>query len=99
MQVIHRRQDGSLDFKRNWIEYSTGFGFISQEFWRGNERLSFLTNQKSYELQIDITDVDGMSFNITYDRFRIGDEYSGYILTSVGDYTGTEGKFNTSQQL
>lgn len=68
-----------------------GFGFSSQEFWIGNHKLSYLTNQKTYELRIDVTTVDGLFFYIKYNKFRIGDEYGEYRLTSVGEYKGTEG--------
>ncbi|PIK58399.1 Angiopoietin-related protein 1 [Apostichopus japonicus] len=53
--VIQRRTDGSIDFRRDWDSYKSGFGFLSHEFWLGNEKLSFLTNQKKYQLVIEIT--------------------------------------------
>ncbi|KAJ8034021.1 Fibrinogen-like protein A [Holothuria leucospilota] len=89
--VIQRMKDGTIYFNRNWTEYKTGFGFLSQEFWLGNDKLSFLTNQDTYELCIDFTSVDGLSFYVTYNKFRISDEYSEYKLTSVGEYSGSEG--------
>ncbi|KAJ8034014.1 Ficolin-1 [Holothuria leucospilota] len=88
--VIHRLQDGSILFNRNWTEYKTGFGFPSQEFWIGNDKLSFLTNQNTYELRMDVTSVDGLSLFVTYKKFRISDENSEYKLTSVGEYKGED---------
>ncbi|KAJ8034007.1 Fibrinogen-like protein A [Holothuria leucospilota] len=93
--VIYRRSDGSVDFNRNWLECTGGFGFLSGEYWIGNEKLSHLTNQKTYELRIDITSSDSFSFYITYNSFRISDEFSSFKLSSVGEYHGSEDDINT----
>ncbi|KAJ8033066.1 Angiopoietin-related protein 7 [Holothuria leucospilota] len=78
--VIQRRTDGSVTFKRDWEYYKRGFGFLSNEFWIGNEKLSYLTNQAVYELRIDIVLSNGSSFNVKYNTFRISDEWSDYSL-------------------
>ncbi|KAJ8033985.1 Ficolin-2 [Holothuria leucospilota] len=87
--VVQRRHDGSVIFQRDWIEYKVGFGFLSQEFWLGNEKLSFLTNQKEYELRIDFTYADGSSFYALYSTLRISDEFSNYRLGRLGQFSGT----------
>ena len=33
--VVQRRQDGSVDFNRTWMEYEDGFGKLTGEFWYG----------------------------------------------------------------
>ena len=43
--VVQRRQDGSVDFNRTWIEYEDGFGKLTGEFWYGLRALHCLTGQ------------------------------------------------------
>ncbi|KAJ8032946.1 Fibrinogen-like protein A [Holothuria leucospilota] len=93
--VILRRVDGSVGTKRTWDEYKDGFGFLGSEFWLGNNKIAYLTNQKRYELRIDMVTSDGSSFHISYDKFRISDEWSGFSLTSLGVYSGTADSFTT----
>ncbi|KAJ8023164.1 Fibrinogen-like protein A [Holothuria leucospilota] len=84
--VFQRRLDGSVDFYRNWNEYKNGFGFIRGDFWLGNDKISFLTNQRAYELRIDLNDVNGQPYFAKYNLFRISDEGSKYRLVGLGDY-------------
>ncbi|XP_038058742.1 ficolin-1-like [Patiria miniata] len=60
--VFQRRQDGSVDFYRNWAEYQSGFGDLSGEFWLGNDNLVTLTSDDSrgtWELSVDLEDWEG----------------------------------------
>lgn len=89
--VIHRRLDGSIGFNRNWEDYKRGFGFLSSEFWLGNERLAFVTNQNAYQLRVDILLSNGKSFFVEHDLFRISDEWGNYSLVPLGDFRGDSG--------
>ncbi|PIK38473.1 putative angiopoietin-4-like, partial [Apostichopus japonicus] len=64
--VIQRRDSGAVNFNRSWSHYKDGFGFLSTEFWLGNGKLSYLTNQADYELRVDIELSNGVSFFTTY---------------------------------
>ncbi|KAJ8034033.1 Ryncolin-4 [Holothuria leucospilota] len=86
--VIQRQLDGSVAFARNWEDYKNGFGFLSSEFWIGNDKLSYLTNQAMYELRIDMMMSNGSSFYVKYKSFRISDELSQYTLVNAGEFMG-----------
>ncbi|PIK39909.1 putative fibrinogen-like protein A-like [Apostichopus japonicus] len=77
-----------ISFCRDWESYKSGFGFLSQEFWLGNEKLSYLTNQKKYQLVIEMTSSNGSLIRVSYLNFRISDEFSNYELFSLGHYSG-----------
>lgn len=43
LQVFLRRQNGKLEFYRNWKNYTAGFGNMNDEFWLGKStRLQIL---------------------------------------------------------
>ncbi|PIK36952.1 putative ficolin-2-like [Apostichopus japonicus] len=86
--VIQRRADGSIDFRARLGRYKSGFGFLSHEFWLGNEKLSFLTNQKKYQLVIEITTSSGYLIRVSYDHFRISDAFSHFKLGNLSNYSG-----------
>ncbi|KAJ8034063.1 Fibrinogen-like protein A [Holothuria leucospilota] len=84
--VFQRRVDGSVNFHRNWADYKEGFGFLHRDFWLGNDKISLLTNQKDYEIRIDVVNVDGSPYFAKHDLFRISDEFTKYRLVSLGGY-------------
>lgn len=34
-KVIQNRHNGSVEFGKTWLEYSSGFGFVLTEYWIG----------------------------------------------------------------
>ena len=52
--MVQRRQDGSVDFNRTWVEYEDGFGKLTGEFWYGLRALHCLTGQGGWEMRMDI---------------------------------------------
>ena len=52
--VVQRRQDGSVDFNRTWVEYEDGFGKLTGEFWYGLRALHCLTGQGGWEMRMDL---------------------------------------------
>ncbi|XP_045202155.2 fibrinogen-like protein A [Mercenaria mercenaria] len=89
--VFQRRQDGSVDFFRDWNEYETGFGNLTGEFWLGNNFLNLLTdNDAPHELRIDLEDHDGNRAYAKYSSFKVGSKRTNYKLY-VSGYTGNAG--------
>ncbi|XP_023031115.1 fibrinogen-like protein 1 [Drosophila willistoni] len=87
--VIHKRFDGSVNFRRNWSEYRNGFGHMDGEFFIGLENLHRITNSKTYELYVQLGYYDGRILFASYDNFKIGDEGKNYRLDSLGKFRGT----------
>lgn len=44
-QIIQNRQDGAINFLREWADYKHGFGNLATEFWLGLEKIHMITNQ------------------------------------------------------
>ncbi|XP_075435161.1 ficolin-1-A-like isoform X2 [Ascaphus truei] len=85
--VFQRRQDGSVDFFRDWNSYMKGFGNQRSEFWLGNDNLHMLTSTGTFQLRIDFTDFeDNQSFAV-YNNFKLAGESEKYKLI-VGEFTG-----------
>ena len=86
IQVFQRRQDGSVDFYRNWTEYASGFGDVEGEFWLGNKNIHALTTREgnTYELRVDLDDGTETKFAV-YDSFDIAGSDDNYRL-QLGAY-------------
>ncbi|XP_038061090.1 ficolin-2-like [Patiria miniata] len=100
--VFQRRQDGSVDFYRNWAEYQSGFGDLSGEFWLGNDNLVSLTSDDSrgaWELRVDLEDWEGNTAWAKFADFQISPgEYNLNIgqydaNSTTGDSLGHHGGF------
>ncbi|XP_040822907.1 fibrinogen gamma chain [Ochotona curzoniae] len=84
--VLQKRLDGSVDFKRNWIQYKEGFGHLSPtgttEFWLGNEKIHLITTQSNipYVLRIELEDWDGKTSTADYGSFNVAPESDKYRL-------------------
>ena len=88
--VFQRRQDGSVDFYRNWTDYEDGFGNLTGEFWLGLGKINHLTKEQSNTLRVDLGDFDGNTSYAQYTTFSVGNSTTEYTLT-VGGYSGTAG--------
>ena len=87
--VFQRRQDGSVDFKRNWVSYEKGFGNLTGEHWLGLSKMHHLTQGgSSNTLRIEIQSFDGQKAYAQYSVFNIGNVATQYML-SIGGHSGT----------
>ncbi|XP_058465052.1 microfibril-associated glycoprotein 4-like [Malaya genurostris] len=89
--VIQHRFDGSVEFYRNWTEYTEGFGEVDKEFWIGLELLHKLTSSKTYQVLIELEDYAGDYKYAKYADFEIGNREEKYALKKVGTFSGTAG--------
>ena len=86
--VVQRRQDGSVDFNRTWLEYEDGFGKLTGEFWYGLRALHCLTGQGGWEMRTDIKLTNGTNIFLQYEQFKVASAKDKYKLT-VGGFQGT----------
>ena len=86
--VVQRRQDGSVDFNRTWLEYEDGFGKLTGEFWYGLRALHCLTGQGGWEMRMDIKLVNGTNIFLQYEQFKVASAKDKYKLI-VGGFQGT----------
>ena len=85
--MFQKRQDGSVDFYRGWVDYKSGFGNLNGEFWLGLDKINRLTNSERYKLRVDLEDTKGNTAYALYDFFAVTSEKSKYQL-SLGTYSG-----------
>ena len=86
--MVQRRQDGSEDFNRTWVEYEDGFGKLTGEFWYGLRALHCLTGQGGWEMRMDIKLANNTKVFLHYELFKVASAKDNYKLT-VGGFQGT----------
>ncbi|KAF5923431.1 hypothetical protein HPG69_006602 [Diceros bicornis minor] len=95
--VLQKRLDGSVDFKKNWIQYKEGFGYLSPtgttEFWLGNEKIHLISTQSTipYVLRVELEDWNGRTSTADYSTFKVGPETDKYRLTYAYFISGDAG--------
>ncbi|XP_060572724.1 angiopoietin-2-like [Ruditapes philippinarum] len=90
--VFQRRFNGSVDFYRNHVNYSVGFGDFNGEFWLGLHYIFELSSQNITELRIDVEAADGTKAFEVYRNFSLDeDDYRLHIdrgYGTAGDVNG-----------
>ncbi|XP_078483123.1 microfibril-associated glycoprotein 4-like isoform X2 [Ciona intestinalis] len=84
--VIQRRKDGSVNFTRNWANYSAGFGTRDGEHWLGLATLNKLTTIEKYDLRVNITGCNNLTKYAQYSLEVNG--YSGNARDSLAYHNG-----------
>ena len=92
--VIQRRNNGSVDFYRNWTDYVNGFGDLDGEFWYGLDNIHCLTTNDDVELRIELGNGTQPSIVWTYQLFRVGGADTNYRLT-IGQGQGVGSSHNS----
>ena len=85
--VIQKRFDGSVRFSdRKWVDYQTGFGNLTGEFWLGLDKIHLLT-KTPVRIRFDLGAPDGTNRFAVYQGFTIAGADQKYKLTT-GKYIG-----------
>uniref|UniRef100_A0A914UZ53 Fibrinogen C-terminal domain-containing protein n=1 Tax=Plectus sambesii TaxID=2011161 RepID=A0A914UZ53_9BILA len=94
--VIQRRKDGTVDFTRNWADYSSGFGNLNGEFWLGNSHISDISLADVQTMRIELTNCQYNTYYEVYAHFSLTNEQSNFTLNLSGSPMGTAGDSLTS---
>jgi len=82
--VFSKRQDGTVDFYRPWVDYKKGFGAAKGEYWLGLDNINRLSRTMPHRLRIDLQSFDGTKKFGTWRTFMVDDEAHKYTLTARG---------------
>ena len=88
--VFQRRQDGSVNFNRSWVDYVNGFGELEGEHWLGLEKIYCVTKGGA-KLRIDLEDFENETRYAVYSNFSLSDT-SDYYRLHVSGYSGDAGE-------
>ena len=91
--VFQRRQDGSVNFDRSWVDYVNGFGELEGEHWLGLEK-TYCLAKGGAKLRIDLEDFENETRYAVYSNFSLSDA-SDYYRLSVSGYSGDAGDHPT----
>ncbi|KAG7215347.1 hypothetical protein INR49_022584 [Caranx melampygus] len=79
-----------------WMNYTSGFGNMNDEFWLGLSNLHKITSSGHYELRVDMRD-QGETAYAQYDKFSVAEPRTRYKVY-IGAYSGTAGDSMTYHQ-
>ncbi|EHA99775.1 Angiopoietin-4 [Heterocephalus glaber] len=85
--IVQRRENGTVNFDRNWEDYKQGFGDPDGEHWLGNEVVHQLTNITKYSLRVEMEDWEGNKFYANFGHFQLGSEEQFYRIF-LDQYSG-----------
>ena len=80
--VIQRRENGEVDFNRNWVQYENGFGTLNGSFWLGLWKIYDLTSGRGMVARFHI----GLTLHMNeivfaeYEEFAIGNSSESYAF-------------------
>ncbi|XP_053386973.1 ficolin-2-like [Mercenaria mercenaria] len=77
--VFQKRFNGSVDFYRNFTEYTDGFGNLRGEFWLGLRYIEEMTSQYESELRLDVVAADSSHAYEVFQNFSLS-KYPKYTL-------------------
>ena len=63
IQVFQRREDGSIDFYKNWGQYDAGFGSKTGEFWLGTNDVTARILLLVFKLFMNTPNCNKSTFN------------------------------------
>ncbi|XP_053385347.1 tenascin-R-like [Mercenaria mercenaria] len=86
--IFQLRENLTYDFYKTWVEYEYGFGEVypTLNFWLGLSQIHQITSQGTYELRIDIENVNNDRAVALYQDFGISNATLDYTI-SVGSFS------------